>query len=84
MCQDGLNPKGHWEVLGKLSPYHFGAFCLYPCLLLRGAVSSENQVPDLVNLDGNLGQGGMGVAVMKGVGDSNQGLSSSNLAAAFA
>lgn len=69
---------------GNSSPYHFGAFCLYPCLLLHGAVSIENQVPDLVSLGGNLGQGGLGLAVTKGVGDSNQGLNSSNLAAAFA
>lgn len=62
MCQDSVNPKEHWEVLGKLSPYHSGAFCLYPCVLLHGAVSRENQVPGVVSLDRNLGQGGMGMA----------------------
>lgn len=72
MCQDSVNPKGDGEVLGKLSPYHFGAFCLYSCLLLHGTVSRENQVPGLVSLDENLGQGGMEVAVTKGVGDSYQ------------
>lgn len=72
MCQDSVNPERYWEALGKPSPYHFGAFCLYLCLLLCGTVSRENQVPGLVSLDENLGQGGMGVAVTEGVGDSYQ------------
>lgn len=71
MCQDSVSPKGYWEVLGKRNPYHFGAFCLYSGLL-RGTVSRENEVPGLVSLDENLGQGGMEVAVTKGVGDSYQ------------
>lgn len=75
MCQSNVSPKRYWEALGEIQSLPLCGFLSLPWetpCLLHEAVSEENQVTGLLSLHGNLGQGGLGMAVKKGVGDSHQ------------
>lgn len=75
MCQSNVSPKRYWEALGGTQSLPLWGFLSLPWetpCLLHGAVSEENQVTGLLSLHGNLGQGGLGATMKKGVRDSHQ------------